>query len=101
MQNLGHIHVNAMDHQCVRQVEPDGVGRELATEYQLFILEFLLMAGGLGHITGDPFPQPFVAGLDRTDHDGLLPRSRRHEVDAVRPALAVRPLISKTLFRRY
>ena len=45
--------------ETMRQVEPDGVGRELATEYQLFILEFLLMAGALGQVTGEPFPQEF------------------------------------------
>ena len=45
--------------EMLRQVGPDGVGRELATEYQLFILEFLLMAAALGQVTGDPFPQSF------------------------------------------
>jgi Heparinase II/III-like protein/Heparinase II/III N-terminus len=50
--------------ETLRQVEPDGVGRELATEYQLFILEFLLMAGALGQVTGDPFPQPFWQRLN-------------------------------------
>ena len=32
----------------LRQVEADGVGKERATEYQLFILEFFLLAGALG-----------------------------------------------------
>jgi hypothetical protein len=45
--------------EMMRQVEPDGVGVELATEYQLFILEFLLMTGALGQVTVDPFPQQF------------------------------------------
>lgn len=40
------------------QVEDDGVGKELATEYQLFILEFFLLAGALGQVVGDTFP-PF------------------------------------------
>ena len=50
--------------EMMRQVEPDGVGRELATEYQLFILEFLLMAAALGQVTGDPFPQAFWQRLN-------------------------------------
>lgn len=51
--------------ETLRQVEPDGVGKELATEYQLFIFEFLLMAGALGQATGDPFPQQFWQRLQR------------------------------------
>jgi hypothetical protein len=39
-----------------RQVNDDGVGKELATEYQLFILEFFLLTGTLGQAIGDPFP---------------------------------------------
>jgi hypothetical protein len=45
--------------EAMRQVGSDGVGRELATEYHLFILEFLILAGALGQIIGDPFPQEF------------------------------------------
>jgi hypothetical protein len=41
------------------QVETDGVGKELATEYQLFILEFFLLAGALGHAVGEPFPPTY------------------------------------------
>ncbi len=48
-----------------RQVEADGVGKERAIEYQLFILEFFLLAGALGHLIGDPFPQEYWARLKR------------------------------------
>jgi hypothetical protein len=51
--------------EMMRQVKPDGVGIELATEYQLFILEFLLMAGALGQVTADPFPQQFWQRLNQ------------------------------------
>jgi hypothetical protein len=64
-----------------RQVEPDGVGQERATEYQLFILEFFLLAGALGQAIGDPFPQGYWERLARmltfltaiTDRQGNLP----------------------------
>ena len=46
-----------------RQVEADGVGKERATEYQVFILECFLLAGALGHLVGDPFPQEYWARL--------------------------------------
>jgi hypothetical protein len=42
--------------EITRQVESDGVGKERATEYQLFILEFFLLAGSLGHAINDSFP---------------------------------------------
>lgn len=45
--------------EIVRQVDADGVGKERATEYQLFILEFFLLAGALGHIIGDSFPPQY------------------------------------------
>ena len=45
--------------EIARQVEPDGVGKERATEYQLFILEFFLLAGALGQVVGEPFPQEY------------------------------------------
>ena len=41
------------------QVGDDGVGKELATEYQLFILEFFLLSGALGHAVGDVFPPSY------------------------------------------
>ena len=48
-----------------RQVEADGVGKERATEYQIFILEFFVLAGALGHLTDDPFPNDYWARLKR------------------------------------
>ncbi len=63
------------------QVGEDGVGKELATEYQLFILEFFLLAGALGHAVGDTFPPSywqrmqdmaeFLEGV--SDREGHLP----------------------------
>ncbi len=63
------------------QVEDDGVGKELATEYQLFILEFFLLAGALGQVVDDPFPslywkrmQDMAAFLEAlSDCEGNLP----------------------------
>jgi hypothetical protein len=48
-----------------RQIEPDGVGKERATEYQLFALEFFIAAGALGQAVGDPFPQEYWDRIDR------------------------------------
>ncbi|HSE91086.1 MAG TPA: alginate lyase family protein [Candidatus Binatia bacterium] len=67
--------------EIVRQVEADGVGKERAIEYQLFILEFLLMAASLGQRTGDPFPEEFWRRLRSmltflsaiSDRNGNLP----------------------------
>src|SRR5215510_3255106 len=42
-----------------RQVEADGVGKERATEYQMFIFEFFLLAGALGQAVGDSFPPEY------------------------------------------
>ncbi|MFB3904130.1 MAG: alginate lyase family protein [Acidobacteriota bacterium] len=51
--------------EVLRQTEPDGVHRERALEYQLFVCEFLLLAGALGEATGDPFPRDFWERLSR------------------------------------
>jgi Heparinase II/III-like protein/Heparinase II/III N-terminus len=67
--------------EMARQVEPDGVGKERATEYQLFILEFFLLAGALGQAVGDPFPQEYWQRLAHmltflaaiSDREGNLP----------------------------
>lgn len=64
-----------------RQVEADGVGRERSTEYQLFTLEFFILAGALGQTTGDPFPNEYWERLRRmvtflsavSDRAGNLP----------------------------
>jgi hypothetical protein len=42
-----------------RQIEHDGVGKERATEYQLFDLELFIAAAALGQAIGDPFPQVY------------------------------------------
>ncbi len=63
------------------QVGEDGVGKELATEYQLFILEFFLLSGALGHVVGDTFPASYwqrmqdMAGFLEavSDREGNLP----------------------------
>ncbi|MDH3598530.1 MAG: heparinase II/III family protein [Candidatus Tectomicrobia bacterium] len=67
--------------EMARQVEPDGAGKERATEYQLFIIEFFLLAGTLGHAIGEPFPPEYWERLRRmvaalaamTDRVGHLP----------------------------
>ena len=46
-------------------MEPDGVGKERATEYQIFIIELFLLAGALGHLIGDPFPPDYWDRLTR------------------------------------
>ncbi|MDX1382492.1 MAG: heparinase II/III family protein, partial [Thermoanaerobaculia bacterium] len=43
----------------VEQVEADGVHRERAIEYQVFVTELFLTAGALGEAAGDPFPAPY------------------------------------------
>ncbi len=38
------------------QVDTDGIHKELALGYHLFVLQFFLLAWHAGHISGDPFP---------------------------------------------
>jgi hypothetical protein len=45
--------------EILNQVEADGVGKERATEYQAFVLEFFLLAGALGQLIGEPFPDEY------------------------------------------
>jgi hypothetical protein len=67
--------------EIVRQVEDDGVGKERATEYQLFILEFFILVGALGHAVGDPFPHKYWNRIEQMatflasicDRNGNLP----------------------------
>jgi hypothetical protein len=62
-------------------VASDGVGKERATEYQLFIAEFFLLVGALGQAVGDPFPLAYWERLARlltfvaaiSDRAGHLP----------------------------
>jgi uncharacterized heparinase superfamily protein len=70
-----------LTHEICRQVESDGVGKERAIEYQLFILEFFLLTGALGEAIGEPFPQEYWERLRRmvafiaaiSDRSGNLP----------------------------
>ena len=67
--------------EILRQVEPDGVGKERACEYQLFILELFLLAGALGQKVGDPFPPVYWERISRmarflsviSNRNGVLP----------------------------
>jgi uncharacterized heparinase superfamily protein len=67
--------------EIVRQLENDGVGKERATEYQLFILEFFILAGALGQAIGDDFPADYWDRIGRmavflaaiSDRNGNLP----------------------------
>ena len=67
--------------EIVNQVYADGVGQEQAMEYQLFIFEFFLLAGALGHVVGDPFPPDYWERLQHmaafvamvSDRQGHLP----------------------------
>jgi hypothetical protein len=48
------------------QIEPDGVGKERAMEYQVFVAELFLAAAALGHAAGEPYPAAFwrrLAGM--------------------------------------
>jgi hypothetical protein len=51
--------------ELMSQVETDGVDRERATEYQVFVIELLLVAGALGQLVDDPFPQDYWDRLTR------------------------------------
>ena len=51
--------------EIARQVEPDGVACERATEYQIFVLELFILAGALGQAIGDPFPQEYWERINR------------------------------------
>jgi uncharacterized heparinase superfamily protein len=67
--------------EILRQTELDGVHKERATEYQLFVVEFFLLAGALGHAIDDPFPPEYWERLTRmisvlpwlSDRSGNLP----------------------------
>jgi hypothetical protein len=48
-----------------RQIERDGVGKERATEYQLFALELFIAAAALGQAIGDPFPHVYWDRISR------------------------------------
>jgi len=72
---------NILTEECLRQVGDDGVGKERSSEYQIFVLEFFLIAGMLGEVIGDPFPQEYWNRVGRmvgflsaiSDQSGNLP----------------------------
>lgn len=47
------------------QFSRDGVNREQAFAYHIFSSEFLFVAGLMGQATGNPFPRPYWAALQR------------------------------------
>ncbi|MFO1378444.1 MAG: alginate lyase family protein [Steroidobacteraceae bacterium] len=48
-----------------RQVHDDGVSREQTVDYQMFVLQMLLIAGLIGEESGEPFPAEYWATVDR------------------------------------
>jgi hypothetical protein len=71
-----------LHHAMAEQIEPDGVGKERAIEYQLFTIELFLAAAALGSLSGDPFSDSYwqrlaaMTSFIRTvsDHRGHFPR---------------------------
>lgn len=57
-----------LEQQIALQFTSDGVHREQAFAYQLFCLEFLLLAGQLGQCTGQPFSPGYWEALRRALH---------------------------------
>jgi hypothetical protein len=51
--------------QIKEQIEPDGVGKERAIEYQVFVAELFLTAAALGQAAGEPYPAPYLERLAR------------------------------------
>ncbi len=54
-----------LEHEAQIQFSRDGVNREQAFAYHIFSSEFLFVAGLMGQATGNPFPRPFWASLQR------------------------------------
>ena len=54
-----------LEHEAVVQFSRDGVNREQAFAYHIFSSEFLFVAGLMGQATGNPFPRPYWASLQR------------------------------------
>jgi uncharacterized heparinase superfamily protein len=48
-----------------KQVHADGVTREQAVGYQVFVIQFLLIAGLTGEAHGDPFPAEYWSTVSR------------------------------------
>jgi len=54
-----------LEREIERQVHDDGVSREQTTSYQVFVLQFALLAGLVGERAGDPFPAQYWSRLQR------------------------------------
>ncbi len=54
-----------LETEAVLQFSRDGVNREQAFAYHVFASEFLFVAGLFGQASGDPFPRPYWAALQR------------------------------------
>ncbi len=55
----------ALSRAVLEQIHPDGVLREQASEYQLFVLELGVLAASLGEAAEDPFPDGYWRRLAR------------------------------------
>jgi hypothetical protein len=51
--------------QILQQTEADGISRERALEYHLFVTEFFILAGALGEVKGDSFGQEYWDRISR------------------------------------
>jgi len=68
-------------HEVELQVHSDGVSREQTVGYQIFVLQFLIVAGLAGEHSGDPFPAPYWSAVRKmigflraiADRSGNLP----------------------------
>jgi uncharacterized heparinase superfamily protein len=54
-----------LEQEIERQVHGDGVSREQTTSYQIFVLQFALLAGLVGERAGDAFPREYWSRLQR------------------------------------
>lgn len=62
-----------LEEEMDRQTWPDGVNKEQATGYQLFVFDFFLLAGLLGRQNGRPFRAQYWERLERmADYVGAL-----------------------------
>ncbi|MEP7244976.1 MAG: alginate lyase family protein [Gammaproteobacteria bacterium] len=50
-----------LEREAQRQVHEDGVGREQTVSYQMFVLQFLIIAGLVGEVSGEPFSREYWA----------------------------------------
>lgn len=72
---------NILSREIIAQTYPDGCTREQALGYQLFVLQFFLIAGIVARHTGEDFPAAYWSRLERmlefagalTEGGGYLP----------------------------